>query len=227
MARLPVIMCWSGGKDSALALHALLQSPDYEVKGLLTTVTETYDRISMHGVRRDLLEAQAAAIGLPLTRVSIPPQCTNDTYGQRMRSVCHAFKAQGIRHMAFGDLFLEDVRAYRDAMLQQAGMTGVYPLWGRQTAPLSCDLIRHGFKAILCCTDPAQLDPAFCGRDYDEALLAELPGGCDPCGENGEFHTFVHDGPIFQQPIACSKGEKILRDHFWFCDILSTLPAPA
>jgi len=215
-------MCWSGGKDSALALHALQQSPDFEVVGLLTTITETYDRISMHGVRRELVEAQAESIGLPLTQVLIPPECVNETYQTRMRNTCLNYKEQGINHMAFGDLFLEDIRAYRDAQLAQVDMEAVYPLWGLDTRMLAGDFIRLGFRATLCCVDPKQIDPAFCGREFDNDLLAELPVSADPCGENGEFHTFVYDGPLFRQPIPCAKGEVVLRDNFWFCDILPT-----
>lgn len=220
MSKIPVIMCWSGGKDSALALHALMQSPDYEVAGLITTITETYDRISMHGVRRELLETQAASIGMKLLQISIPPHCINDVYQERMRDACLRFQAQGINHMAFGDLFLEDIRAYRNAQLATIGMEALYPVWGLDTQKLARDFIRQGFRAILCCIDPKQIAPAFCGRDYDEALLASLPASADPCGENGEFHTFVYAGPIFRQPISCIKGEFVLRDNFWFCDIL-------
>lgn len=220
MDKKPIIMCWSGGKDSALALQALLKSQEYEVKGLLTTITEGYDRISMHGVRRQLLEEQAASLGLPMTVVLIPPECVNDTYRERMSKTSMAFKQQGINHMAFGDLFLEDIREYRNAMLAQVGMEAVYPLWGMDTKRLGQDFIKQGFKATLCCVDPIQLDMEFCGTDYDTTMLASLPDSCDPCGENGEFHTFVHAGPIFSQPVACTKGEVVLRDNFWFCDIL-------
>lgn len=220
MVKTPIIMCWSGGKDSSLALHELLQSPEYEVKGLLTTVTETYDRISMHGVRRELLRQQAESIGLPLTEIPIPPQCVNETYQNRMKDACLTYKAQGINHMAFGDLFLEDIRSYRDAQLRQVEMQAVYPVWGLDTRQLAHDFITRGFRAYLCCIDPKQLDPRFCGREFDAGLLNDLPVSCDPCGENGEFHTFVYDGPIFKQPIPCAKGEVVLRDHFWFCDVL-------
>lgn len=220
MAKKPIIMCWSGGKDSSLALHALMQSPDYEVVGLLTTVTETYDRISMHGVRRELLVEQAASIGLPLTQILIPPQCVNETYQTRMRDACLAYKAKGINHMGFGDLFLEDIRAYRNSQLALVEMEAVYPLWGLDTRQLAKGFIRQGFKAILCCIDPKQIDPAFCGREFDASLLADLPASADPCGENGEFHTFVYDGPVFRKPIPCAKGEVVLRDNFWFCDVL-------
>jgi uncharacterized protein (TIGR00290 family) len=220
MAKKPIIMCWSGGKDSALALAELLASPDYDVRGLLTTVTETYDRISMHGVRRELLRAQAQALNLPLTEISIPPECVNETYQQRMQAACLAYKSQGIHHMAFGDLYLEDIRAYRDEQLAKVEMTAIYPIWGRNTTELAHDFIERRFSAILCCIDPAQISADYCGRDYDEALLSDLPASCDPCGENGEFHTFVHNAPIFSHPIPCTKGEIVLRDKFWFCDIV-------
>jgi len=220
-SKTPIVMCWSGGKDSSLALEALLQSPEYEVTELFTTITEGYDRISMHGVRRELLEAQAKSIGLPLTTVLIPPECVNATYQQRMKDACIAFKKRGIEHMAFGDLFLEDIRAYRNEQLKQVDMTAVYPVWGLDTAKLAEDFIARGFKAILCCIDPKQIPSDFCGRDYDRAMLAGLPKKADPCGENGEFHTFVYEGPIFKTPIACAKGEVVLRDNFWFCDILA------
>jgi len=217
-------MCWSGGKDSALALYALGQSPAYntefEVVSLLTTVTETYDRISMHGVRRELLEAQARSIGLPLTIVSIPPSCPNDLYEERMKAACLSFQKQGINHMAFGDLFLQDIRDYRDKMLGKIGMTAVYPVWGIDTKKLADGFIRQGFKAILCCIDPTKISPEFCGRQFDDAMLRDLPASADPCGENGEFHTFVYDGPILKTPIPCAKDEVVLRDNFWFCDIV-------
>ena len=164
IGKTPIIMCWSGGKDSALALHALTKSPEYEVVGLLTTVTEGYDRISMHGVRRELLEKQAKSIGLPLTQVTIPPECVNPVYEQRMRDTCLKFKEQGINHMAFGDLFLEEIRAYRDKMLAQVEMTAVYPVWGLDTKKLAENFIKDGFKAILCCIDPKKISPDFCGR---------------------------------------------------------------
>ncbi len=220
MSRTPIVMCWSGGKDSALALGALLRSQEFTPVALLTTLTEGYDRISMHGVRHALLKVQAEAIGLPLYEVWIPNACVNDTYQHRMRMACEHFKAQGVVHMGFGDLFLEDIRAYRDAMLAQAGMQAVYPLWRKDTAQLARDFITQDFRATLCCTDPAKLDARFCGREFDETLLEELPPTCDPCGENGEFHTFVHQAPYFRHPIACRTGERVQREGFDFCDIM-------
>lgn len=216
----PIVMCWSGGKDSALALDALFYSEEWQVVELLTTVTEGYDRISMHGVRRELLEAQAHSLGIPLKQVLIPPQCINDTYQNRMREACENYKALGIHHMAFGDLYLQDIRDYRDRMLAQVGMTAIYPLWGLDTSALAQQFIARGFRATLCCTDPAQIPPSFCGHEFDQQLLDNLPKTADPCGENGEFHTFVWNAPAFTAPIACTKGEVVLRDNFWFCDLI-------
>ncbi len=225
MSKKPIVMCWSGGKDSAFALGELLRSGEWEVVELLTTVTETYDRISMHGVRRELLEAQATAINLPLKQILIPPQCVNETYQSRMKEACLAYKARGITHMAFGDLFLEDIRSYRDQQLAQVDMTAIYPIWGYNTTQLARDVIEDGYKAMLCCIDPAKIPANFCGCDYSEELLAALPETCDPCGENGEFHSFVWDAPYFAQPIPCHIGEAVLRDNFWFCDILPDSPS--
>jgi len=216
----PIVMCWSGGKDSALALSALLRDPEWQVVELLTTVTEGYDRISMHGVRRELLEQQAGALGLKLKIVLIPPQCVNETYQQRMAETCAAYKALGIGHMAFGDLFLQDIRDYRDAQMAKAGMTAIYPLWGQNTRQLAQEFIESGYRATLCCIDPAQIGPEFCGHDFNAELLEKLPPSADPCGENGEFHTFVWNGPDFTHPVPCIKGEAVLRDNFWFCDLL-------
>jgi uncharacterized protein (TIGR00290 family) len=216
----PVLLSWSGGKDSALALHALRQTPGVEVAGLLTTVTEEYDRISMHGVRRVLLERQAEEIGLPLSIVSIPPDCTNEIYEERMGAALAPHRERGIRHVAFGDLFLEDIRAYRESKLAGAGMSALFPVWGRDTAELAREFIAQTFAAILVCVDTEALDPAFAGRAFDEALLRDLPPGVDPCGENGEFHTFVHAGPIFRQPIAVRKGARETRlGRFRYCDL--------
>lgn len=216
----PIVMCWSGGKDSALALSALLRSEEWQVIELLTTVTEGYDRISMHGVRRELLEAQAESLGLPLRQVTIPPQCINDTYQQRMRQACEHYLSLGIRHMAFGDLFLQDIRDYRDKMLAQVGMEAIYPVWGLDTQTLAHEFIARGFSATLCCIDPKQIPLEFCGHEYNDKLLEKLPKSADPCGENGEFHTFVWNSPDFSHPIPCAKGEVVLRDNFWFCDLL-------
>ena len=215
-----VLFCWSGGKDSAMALHALQSAGESRVTALLTTVTEEYDRISMHGVRRVLLERQAASIGLPLHAVLIPPQCVNTTYETRMKEALNQHLARGVQRVAFGDIFLEDLRVYRERNLAQIGMEALFPIWKRDTRELARDFLRLRFQAIVVCVDPRVLDPSFAGRVLDESFFADLPPGADPCGENGEFHTFVFDGPIFQTPVHFTTGEKVLRDGFWFCDLL-------
>ena len=218
----PILLSWSGGKDSALALHALRQMPGVEVTGLLTTVTEDYDRISMHGVRRVLLEQQAEAAGLPLHVVSIPPDCTNEIYEQRMAAALAPHRNRGVHRVAFGDLFLEDIRAYRETKLAGAGMAALFPVWGRDTAELALDFIAKGFQAVLVCIDTNALDPAFAGRAFDADLLRDLPFHVDPCGENGEFHTFVHAGPIFRRPIPFQLGEQETRlGRFRYQDLLA------
>ena len=221
-ARVPedVLFCWSGGKDSAMALHALKAARDCRITALLTTVTEEYDRISMHGVRRALLERQAESLGLPLHAVLIPPQCINATYEERMKEALAKHFARGVRRVAFGDIFLEDLRAYRENNLAQIGMQALFPIWKRDTRELAREFVRQGFRAITVCVDPRVLDASFAGRELDAAFFAELPPGVDPCGENGEFHTFVFDGPVFKTPIAFHIGEKVVRDGFCFCDLL-------
>ena len=216
----PVILSWSGGKDSCLALNELLASPDFHVEALLTTVTRDYGRISMHGVRTELLERQAESLGLPLQQVLISKGATNEEYESRMAEALSAFRGRGIETVAFGDLFLEDIRAYRDRFLARLGMTGLYPIWQRHTGTAIRDFLAVGFKTIIVCVDPRQLDPAFAGRMIDEQLLSELSSTCDPCGENGEFHTFVFDGPIFDKPVRFAKGDTVCRDSFWFCDLI-------
>jgi uncharacterized protein (TIGR00290 family) len=215
-----VLFCWSGGKDSAMALHALQSAQDHRITALLTTVTEEYDRVSMHGVRRVLLERQAASIGLPLHSVLIPPQCVNATYEARMKEALSEHLARGVRRVAFGDIFLEDLRVYRERNLAQLGMDALFPIWKRDTRELARDFLRLGFRAIAVCVDPRVLDPSFAGRTLEESFFADLPLGVDPCGENGEFHTFVFDGPIFRTPIRFAVGEKVMRDGFCFCDLL-------
>jgi len=215
-----VLFCWSGGKDSAMALHALRAARDYRVTALLTTVTEVYDRISMHGVRRALLERQAESIGLPLHPVLIPPQCINATYEARMKEALSHHFARGVRSVAFGDIFLEDLRVYREKNLAQAGMQALFPIWKRDTRELAREFVRLGFRAITVCIDPRVLDASFAWRELDASFFADLPPGVDPCGENGEFHTYVFDGPVFKVPIAFRVGEKVLRDGFCFCDLL-------
>jgi len=216
----PVLFCWSGGKDSCLALHELRREPLREVAALLTTVTETYDRISMHGVRRELLERQAAALGLPLEIVTIPPKCANTDYEARMEAALLKWKERGVSLVAFGDIFLEDLRAYREGNLARAGMQAVFPIWKRPTRELATEFISLGFRAVTVCVDPRVLDDSFVGREINEKFLAELPVGIDPCGENGEFHSFVYDGPGFSERVEFTLGEKVLRDGFYFRDLV-------
>lgn len=221
MNRMPLILSWSGGKDSALALHALRQEARYEVVGLLTSVNQHYGRISMHGVREVLLDAQAESIGLPLYKVPLSQCPSNEEYERNMRLALEGFKARGIRHVAFGDLFLEDIRQYRLDNMHRINMECVFPLWHRPTDKLAREFIALGFKAVLCCVDETLLDGAFSGREFDETLLGDLPPSVDPCGENGEFHTFVYAGPVFRQPLAFTRGARVRRDErFHFCDLI-------
>ena len=216
----PILFCWSGGKDSAMALHALQQSPDVQIVALLTTVTETYDRISMHGVRRELLLRQVESIGIPLHEVRIPPQCVNPIYEQRMEEALRIHRVQGVRSVAFGDIFLEDLRAYRETNLGRIGMTAIFPIWKRDTRELIRHFHTHKFRAITACIDPKILPHTFAGRELDDGFFRDLPPQADPCGENGEFHTFAFDGPIFRHAIPFRAGEVIERDAFVFCDLL-------
>ena len=220
--RRPVVVSWSGGKDSSLALWRLRQSPEWEVRALLTTVTEGYDRISMHAIRESILAQQAAEIGVPVVRVPIPPECADALYQQRMSEALQDPRIEDVEHFAFGDLFLEDVRAYRESRLAAAGKQGVFPLWGEDTAELARSFIEQGFRAILTCVDPRRLDASFAGRYYDESLLRDLPETVDQCGENGEFHTLVFEGPIFSNPIRVEVGEVVTRSGFVFCDVLTS-----
>jgi uncharacterized protein (TIGR00290 family) len=219
----PILFCWSGGKDSAMALHTLLHRSDIQIAALLTTVTEGYERISMHGVRRELLKRQAQSAHLPLHEVRIPPQCVNPIYEARMEDALRVYLEKGVRKVAFGDIFLEDLRAYREKNLARIGMTAIFPIWKRDT----CELIRsfhaNRFRAVAVCVDSKVLDPSFAGRELDESFFRDLPPHADPCGENGEFHTFVFDGPIFQSPIPIRTGEIVNRDGFIFCDLLSAM----
>jgi uncharacterized protein (TIGR00290 family) len=221
--REPVLLSWSGGKDSALALERLRRSAKVEVVGLLTTVTEGYDRISIHGVRRALLHAQAAALGLPVHEVSLQPRSSNEQYERATAdALAHVRdKTPSVRRIAFGDIFLEDVRSYREQLVGGLGFGAIFPLWGEPSEALAEEVIGRGFQARLVCVDTQSLPAAFAGRAYDGALLADLPPGIDPCGERGEFHTFVSDGPGFNAPVACEVGEVVLRDErFAFCDLL-------
>jgi uncharacterized protein (TIGR00290 family) len=215
----PILFCWSGGKDSAMALHALLQNR-VPIAALLTTVTETYDRISMHGVRRELLVQQAQSIGLPLHEVRIPPQCVNPIYEARMEEALRLHYAASVRTVAFGDIFLEDLRAYREKNLARIGMTALFPIWKRDTRELIRSFQAAKFRAIAACVDPKKLDRSFAGRELDAAFFRDLPPNVDPCGENGEFHTFVFDCPIFRHPIPVTVGEVIERDSFIYADLM-------
>ena len=220
IAPVPTVLSWSGGKDSALALHELLMDPTVDLRGLVTTVTDDYDRVSMHGVRTSLVAAQAAALEIPLWRVRIPPSATNDQYERAMVEALTALRRDEIEAIAFGDLFLTDVRAYRERLVAATGLRPVFPLWGRVTVDLAQRFVSSGFRAVVVCVDPRQIDVSYCGAEFDEALLAALPGSADPCGERGEFHTFVYDGPMFRQPIAAQRGAVVEREGFFFCDLL-------
>ena len=215
-----VIFAWSGGKDSAMALYELKRTNTTEIVALLTTVTEGYDRISMHGVRRQLLIEQADSLGYPLEEIAIPQSCSNDIYENRMRAVLERYLSQGVSAAAFGDLFLEDIRAYREERMNRIGMKAVFPLWRRNTADLAQEFIRLGFRAVISCVDTHKLAGEFSGREYDGNFINDLPQGVDPCGENGEFHSFVYDGPIFRWPIEVKRGDVVLReDRFFYCDL--------
>ena len=216
----PLVYSWSAGKDSAFGLWTLLRDPAYEVRALLTTLTETYNRVSISGVREELLDRQADMLGLPLIKVRIPPACPNDLYEQRMVSTLGSQEFRGIDHVAFSDLFLEDVRAYREDRLAQVGKHGVFPLWHRHTTQLAQEIIAQGFRAMVVCLDPRVIDPSFAGRAFDLDFLADLPEEVDPCGENGEFHTFVWDAPAYRVPIRCRTGDVVTRDGFVYCDVL-------
>lgn len=216
----PIVFSWSAGKDSAFGLWTLLRDPTYEVRGLLTTVTETYNRVSISGVREELLDLQADALGLALIKVRIPPECTNALYEQRMESTLASEGFQGVDHVAFGDLFLEDVRSYREERLALVAKHGVFPLWGKDTRELAGEMIDAGFRAIVVCVDPDAIAPSFAGRPFDLRFVADLPPGADACGENGEFHSFVWDAPMYRRPIACRTGEVVVRSGFVYCDVL-------
>jgi len=222
-ARKPVFLSWSGGKDSALALAALRNGTEFEVVGLLTSVTRGYDRISVHGVRRSLLHAQAGSVGLPLQELILDQNCTNESYEGAFRDALQTIKRTrpDVAHIAFGDLFLADVRAYRERLLQGSGFDPVFPIWGLNTSELARTFIDDGFRARLVCVDTTQLDESFAGREFDPALLAELPASADPCGERGEFHTFVSAGPGFARPVTYETGERVLHEQrFMYYDLV-------
>ena len=215
-----LLLSWSSGKDSAWSLHLLRRQGEFEIAGLLTTLNSEFDRVAMHGTRRSILELQAEAAGLPLIVAPLPWPCSNAEYEEIMRGVCRQAIAQGIEAVAFGDLFLEDIRAYREKQLQGTGLEPVFPLWQLPTADLADEMIAAGLRARLVCVDPAKLPADFAGRDFDQQLMADLPAGVDPCGENGEFHTCVYAGPMFRNEIAVAIGESVQRDGFCYCDVL-------
>jgi len=215
-----VLLAWSGGKDSAMALYEIRKNQRYEILALITTVTEEYDRISMHGVRRILLERQAESLGLPLQEIFISKNESSEEYGSKMREVLAKFYQAGVSSVVFGDTLLEDVREYREDNLSKIGMKGLFPLWKRDTSNLVKTSINLGFKAVVTCVDSKVLDKRFVGRLIDKRFLAELPPTVDPCGENGEYHSFVFDGPIFNERILYILGEVVLRDSFYFCDLI-------
>lgn len=214
-----VILSWSGGKDSTLALQKLRRITENEVTGLLTTITEDYDRISMHGVRKDLLDKQAKRLELPLEVVSIPRDSSNSLYEERMGIALEKLKSEGVTNVAFGDLFLEDIRRYRERKLREIGMNAIFPLWRSDTTSLAHSFVSSGFRAVVCCVDTRRLDRSYCGAEFDDEFIGSLPPGIDPCGENGEFHTFVYDGPIFSSGIKMQRGETVVKDNFCFTDL--------
>jgi len=220
VARPKAWLAWSSGKDSAWALHKIRESGQLEVVALLTTVNSVYGRVAMHAVREELLEMQAEAASLPLVKVPIPSPCSNEIYEQAMSEAMARARAEGVRHVIFGDLFLEDIRAYREKNLAACGMTPVFPLWGRDTARLAEEMLAGGLSAFLTCVDPRKLDAKFAGRRFDADLLRELPKTVDPCGENGEFHSLANAGPMFAREIPVRRGEIVERDGFIFADIL-------
>lgn len=211
---------WSSGKDSAFALCEARRLGLAEIVGVVTTVNERYDRVAMHGVRSDLLDRQIAALQLPAVKVLIPAPCTNAIYEARMADACDAIKASGVQHLVFGDLFLQDIRAYRERNLAAIGMTPIFPLWGRDTRRLAAEMIESGIVARVVCLDPKQTPTTFAGRRFDATLLNDIPAHVDPCGENGEFHTVVTEGPMFSAPIGVSIGETVERDGFVFTDVI-------
>jgi uncharacterized protein (TIGR00290 family) len=220
VARPPrAFISWSSGKDSAFALHEARRCGLAEIVGALTTLNEAYGRVAMHGVRDSVLDQQIAALGLPVLKVLLPNPCTNQVYEERMAEAFERLKSQGVTHLVFGDLFLEDIRAYREKQLAAAGMTGIFPLWRRDTVALARDMIASGLTAHLVCIDPRRLGREFAGRRFDAGLLAELPAAVDPCGENGEFHTVVSAGPMFAAPIPVAIGAVVERDGFVFADV--------
>ncbi len=221
MSSTPAIMSFSGGKDSVFALYQLQQKSEYSVQSLIATLSREFNRVCMHGVRRELIQQQAAAIGLPLELVELSSSPDNTEYVQRTSEAFNAWKQRGVTDVIFGDLFLADLRRWREEQLASIGMRGIFPIWGLDTPRMAHDFIAAGFKAVLVCVDLEKLVPEFAGRDFDESLLADLPPGIDPCGENGEFHTFVHDGPLFASPVKIVRGDAVTRGRFRFQDLLA------
>ncbi len=217
-----ILLSWSSGKDSAWTLHTLRQQPNVEIIGLLTTFNEVNNRVAMHGVRMELVEKQAEAAGYPLWSVPLPFPCSNEEYESRMRTVIERAHREGITHVAFGDLFLEEIRAYRERMMAGTGIQPIFPIWRTpsDTKALAQEMLKNDLRTVLTTVDPKQIGTAFAGRMYDEGLLNDLPSSADPCGENGEFHTFCFDGPMFAHPISIQVGETVVRDGFVFTDIL-------
>jgi uncharacterized protein (TIGR00290 family) len=216
-------LSWSSGKDSAWALHMLRRQGGYEITGLITTINSAFDRVAMHGTRRELVEMQAEAAGIPLIKVPLPWPCSNVDYEAAMKNVCDQAVGQGISAIAFGDLFLQDIRAYREQQLKGTGLEPLFPIWEIPTGKLAREMIAAGLRARLVCVDPKKLDATFAGREFDLQLLSELPPGVDPCGEKGEFHSFVYGGPMFSRPLPIALGETVERDGFCFCDVLADL----
>ena len=218
-----VLFTWSGGKDSTFALYEIQKDDNYQVTALLTTVTEGYDRVSMHGVRTILLEQQTRSLGIPSETIIIEQNATNEQFEQQMKDLLAKYRQKGVSEVVFGDIFLEDLRTYREENLTKVGMNALFPIWKRDTRKLAQEFITLGFKAIITCVDSHSLDGTFAGRLFNQEFLADLPKDVDPCGENGEFHSFVFDGPLFTEPIRFEKGDVVLRDErFWFCDLLPT-----
>jgi len=222
MRRLKTLLSWSSGKDSAWALHTLRSDARYEVVGLVTTVNRAADRVAMHAVRSELLRQQADAVGVPLRVIKIPSPCSNDEYEAAMGKCVADAVTDGVDCFAFGDLFLEDIRAYREQKLASSGITPIFPIWGSDTTTLANKMIASGLRARITCVDPRAISRDFAGRDFDRSLLEELPASADPCGERGEFHTFAYDGPMFQKSVAITSGEIVERDGFVFADLLSS-----
>lgn len=215
-----VLLSWSGGKDSAWALHILRQNPDYHVAALLTTVNEAFNRVAIHGFREELLDRQAASVGLPVWKIPLPYPCTNADYESRMSAVCAQAVQEGFEAIAFGDLFLEDVRAYRIERLAGTGLVPLFPIWGIPTNQLARQMLAAGLRARITCLDPRHLPGSFCGRIFDESLLSDLPAAVDPCGERGEFHSFAYAGPMFSQPISVSHSHSVEREGFVYGDLV-------